>query len=457
RIEEPRIEEPRIEEPRIEEPRIEEPRIEEPRIKEPIGIINQTKNPEITDEDIEKPLNPDFTTGFTQTYNGINIILGTKSGENHIWYPNNTKKLMHPNTGIIGTMGTGKTQFTKSLVTQLNLNSKYNVNKNKIDILIFDYKGEYIKDDFVNANNAKVYDLHHLPFNPLSLVKSGDSVHNLPLNTATTIVDSIVTSFKLGQVQEITLKDILMEAYAEKGIMKNDEDTWDYLAPTFEDVYGVYLNQENVKRDKLYAALNKIVDHELFEPNIEKTTSLYDLIDGVTVINLSRYEQSIQNLIVAITLDVFYSQMQKHGHSQIDGDYRELTKIILVDEADNFLSQNFQAIRRILKEGREYGVGVILSTQFLNHFVTGENRYSDYILTWVVHNVTELTPKEIKTIFNTTTKSEEDELFNKIKSMQKHYSLIKSGTDNPVYIRDLPFYELNERIISNLDNDPTSE
>jgi len=35
-----------------------------------------------------------------------------------IWTPNDTDKVMHTNTGIIGTMGTGKTQFTKSMVTQ---------------------------------------------------------------------------------------------------------------------------------------------------------------------------------------------------------------------------------------------------------------------------------------------------------------------------------------------------
>ena len=32
------------------------------------------------------------------------------------WYPNDTEMVFHTNTGIIGTMGTGKTQFTKSLV-----------------------------------------------------------------------------------------------------------------------------------------------------------------------------------------------------------------------------------------------------------------------------------------------------------------------------------------------------
>ena len=65
---------------------------------------------------------------------------------------------MHTNTGIIGTMGTGKTQFTKSLIYQMNSNADQNMGNEPLGILIFDYKGDYIKDEFVNATSAKVFD-----------------------------------------------------------------------------------------------------------------------------------------------------------------------------------------------------------------------------------------------------------------------------------------------------------
>lgn len=64
--------------------------------------------------------------------------------------------------------------------------------------------------------------------------------------------------------------------------------------------------------------------------------------------------------------------MQKRGKPVVRGDYRQLTKMILVDEADNFMRQDFSSLRKILKEGREYGVGAILSTQEITHFKTGE-------------------------------------------------------------------------------------
>lgn len=129
---------------------------------------------------------------------------------------------------------------------------------------------------------------------------------------------------------------------------------------------------------------------QVFEANPSKTKSLFELLNGVVVIDLSGYDPDIQSLIIAITLDLFYAQMQAAGSSKMDGNYRQLTKMILVDEADNFMSEGFAALKKILKEGREFGVGTILSTQFLKHFGSGEDDYAKYILTWVVHNVSDL-------------------------------------------------------------------
>ena len=109
----------------------------------------------------------------------MEILFGInqKNNKQIYWEPNNTDKVFHTNTGIIGTMGTGKTQFTKSMITQLYRESKYNVNGEKVGILIFDYKGDYNKSkiDFIEATNANVYELYHLPFNPLSVIKAKNS------------------------------------------------------------------------------------------------------------------------------------------------------------------------------------------------------------------------------------------------------------------------------------------
>ncbi|MBI6874891.1 DNA phosphorothioation-dependent restriction protein DptH [Clostridium aciditolerans] len=377
----------------------------------------------------------------------MQILFGVnqKSNREVYWCPNDTNKLMHTNTGIIGTMGTGKTQFTKSMVTQIYRESKYNVDGKKVGILIFDYKGDYnkSKQDFLDATEAKVFELYHLPFNPLSVVKAINSKPMLPLHTANGLKETLAKAFGLGIKQETLLRDLIMEAYEKRGIIKNDPNTWDKPAPTLKDVYDIYVSKEDLKEDSLYAAFSNLIDFEIFEPDPNETKSLFDLIDGVTVIDLSGYDPGIQNLVAAITLDLFYSQMQAYGHSKIDGNLRQLNKIVLVDEADNFLSKNFSSLKKILKEGREFGIGTILSTQLLSHFSTGENEYANYILTWVVHNVADLSNKDVKYIFNTQSKSEEESIYSKIKSLNKHYSLVKMGdSDRAVFMKDRAFWEL---------------
>ena len=379
----------------------------------------------------------------------MEVLFGTNQSNNQAvkWYPNDTDKVFHTNTGIIGTMGTGKTQFTKSLITQLHRESKYNLEGRDIGILIFDYKGDYNQEkvDFIEATNAKVYDLYHLPYNPLALVKTDHPKPMLPLHTGNTLKETLVKGFGLGVVQGNLLRELIMEAYEGKGIDRKEESTWDRTPPTLQDVYNRYIDREDLKQDSLYAAFSNLIDFEIFEPDATKTYPLFDLLDGVTVINLAGYDESVQNLVVAITLDLFYSQMQTQGHSKIDKNIRQLNKLILVDEADNFLSKDFNALKKILKEGREFGVGTILSTQLLSHFSTSDNDYANYILTWVVHNVADLNTKDVKYIFNTHTKQQEDELYNKIKSLEKHYSLVKMGdSDRPLHVRDKAFWELEK-------------
>lgn len=124
--------------------------------------------------------------------------------------------------------------------------------------------------------------------------------------------------------------------------------------------------------------------------------------------------------------------------------HRQLTKMILVDEADNFLHEGFPSLKKILKEGREFGVGTILSTQFLKHFGSGEDDFSKYILTWVVHSVADLKTTDVRFVFNTEANSStENKLFGDVKKLKKHYSIVKMGNNpNPIYIKDKAFWEL---------------
>lgn len=386
---------------------------------------------------------PDPANGGTPVNTeALKILIGHEVNHEQpvYWEPTNTAKFMNTNSGIIGTMGTGKTQCTKSLVTQLHRNQHLNVNGQPIGVLIFDYKSDYVDDEFVEATEAKKFKLFKLPYNPLSLF--GDTPM-LPIHTAAGFSETMAKAYGLGKKQQLILENVIIECYTNAGIQSENSSTWSMPAPTIEDVWQLFLASDP-EEDSLFAALSKLARLKIFEDDVSKLTSLYELIDGITVIELAGYPSQVQNLIVALTLDLFYSQMQKKGKPVVNGNFRQVTKLLLVDEADNFMSQDFSSLRKILKEGREYGVGVILSTQDITHFKTKENDYSAYILSWVVHRVSQIKNQDVKALFNKDDKSEQDGLMAVIRGLDKHYSLYVDGDKRIKKIKDKAFWSLIE-------------
>ena len=103
------------------------------------------------------------------------------------------------------------------------------------------------------------------------------------MHIANGLKETLAKAFGLGVKQETLLRDLIMEAYEKRGIIKNKPDTWDKPAPTLKDVYDVYVAREDIKKeDSLYAAFSNLIDFEIFEPNPHETKSLFELIDGVT-------------------------------------------------------------------------------------------------------------------------------------------------------------------------------
>lgn len=431
-----------------EKDRYSENNIIEPVVEETNAINQDTEDNQNVTQDTH------FETD--QHDNGMKIIFGrdVESGNEIIWWPNDTNQVFHTNTGIIGTMGTGKTQFTKSLITQLILEQRNNYAGKPIGILIFDYKGDYneSKADFVNTVKPTIIRPYHLPFNPLSLTKSKVFKPLLPIHTANAFKDTLAKIYGLGPKQQNTLFQCIIDSYAMKGIQPGNPSSWDREPPTFNHVYSRYISDEDIKKsDSLAAAMDKLSLFEIFEGDPSKTVSLYDLLNGVVVIDLSGYDPDIQSLIVAITLDLFYAQMHATGSSELNQNIRQLTKFILVDEADHFMSEGFSSLKKILKEGREFGVGTILSTQFLKHFGNGEDDYSKYILTWVVHNVADLKLSDVDFVFKTESKGlESQHLFKDIKALGKHHSIVKIGNNRPYYIEDLAFWQIYRNIHNDL-------
>ena len=114
-------------------------------------ISSDTQEGEQTTDEIIEVNSPDSEISSNQP---IQIIVGYSkvTRENILFEPNNTRMVSHPNMGIIGTMGTGKTQFARSVIAQFAKESVHNVGGKPVGMLVFDYKGDYKDKEFCWRN-----------------------------------------------------------------------------------------------------------------------------------------------------------------------------------------------------------------------------------------------------------------------------------------------------------------
>lgn len=374
-----------------------------------------------------------------KTYN-IKIKVGhTQSGNREIVFePNNTKMVSHPNMGIIGTMGTGKTQFARSVIAQFAKESIHNIGGNPVGMLVFDYKGDYKDAEFLDAVGGTCYKFNY-PFNPLKLVVN-DEVEgmNLPAITADRIADSFAKAYGLGLKQQSNIKQVIIDTYNDAGITKNP-DTWNNPVPTMEQVIDKYFETYD-SNDKAFALFDKLRDYTIFTTDNSNCVSLFEWLNSVRVIDLTLYPDDTKKVIVSLILDLFYAEMRQLGGSKQENGYRELRAMIMVDEAHQFLKKDFNSFRSIISEGRMFGVGMILSTQNLGDFKTSKEDYSQFILSWVIHHVNSISKSEIANIFGASDQNA-DRYMDFINRAKIFESVCKIGS-RVEGIRDLPFFEL---------------
>lgn len=371
---------------------------------------------------------------------GIKIQVGNVHGTSRqiFFEPNNTKMVSHPNLGIIGTMGTGKTQFARSVIAQFSKETAHNVGGKPVGMLVFDYKGDYKDQEFLDAVGGHCYKFNY-PFNPLKLVITDDVVGmNLPAITADRISDSFAKAYGLGLKQQSNIKQVILDTYNDMGITK-DPSTWGHVAPTMDMVVDKYFETYDAN-DKAYALFDKLRDYTIFTSDISQCVSLFEWLDSVRVIDLTLYPDDTKKVIVSLILDLFYNEMRQLGGSKQMNGFRELRAMVMVDEAHQFLKKDFASLRSIISEGRMFGVGMILSTQNVSDFHTANEDYSAFILSWVIHHVNNIGRGDIASIFGASD-THAQQYMDFISHAGLFESICKLG-NRVEGMRDLPFFEL---------------
>ncbi len=360
------------------------------------------------------------------------IRLGTneKTGEPIFWMPWEQSQ-MH--ACVLGAPGTGKTQLIKSVIVQI-LRQQRNMG-----ILVLDFKGDYneSKPDFLEVTGAKVRKIHHLSLNPFDL-RYMEHIPQLHVHMAMAFADAMASSYNLDPIQKSTLVQSVMSAYVHCGITE-DPQTWSLPAPTFAQVYREYLDRPaSQHNDSLVHIMENLMGLELFEGDPKEDFDRYDSFRGVVVLDLSGYTDPVKNLVAMVILSKFCDRMAGAETSE------ELQKLVLVDEADDILSHGCPVLSRMLQEGKERGVGILLSARYPDFLQTVGFDCRPYIHLWMVHYVEELRKSELEYILHAEDfDSRVEQLYQAIRRLERNESMLRQGLEDPVMMENLPFQDIS--------------
>jgi hypothetical protein len=378
----------------------------------------------------------DWSNAFPAS-DGIRVVVGTKSSDTGIgvadFWPANTE-LTQMNIGVVGDLGTGKTQFLRSLVTQIR-QSAAKVQSTPVNFLIFDYKKDYRDQAFLGAVNGRVLSPDDgIPLNVLAL--TGEYSKKKAYKRAMAFCDVLDKIYsQVGPVQKNQLTKTIVELFESHPLHK---------APTLSRVANEYKKAIG-KDDAVTSILNKFVLPGVFVEDQSKLETFEELMeDRVTIVSLNELgaDSDTKNALVVLMLDLYYEYMlssKKWPFVGTDPQIRTLNSFLLVDEATNIMKYDFPVLTNLLLEGREWGFGVILASQYLSHFKTSNNNYGEPLKTWVIHKVPSVKLAELVQLGLSGPSEESVQQVAKLKVHQVLYDSL--GFASETY-EGLPFYRL---------------
>ena len=413
-----------------------------PKFESLSGQTTVIDKPEPSMVKVDDELSPDtitFETPSTSSAEGVRFAVGksvsTISVIDRFFYPSNTA-LNQMNIGIVGDLGVGKTQLVQALIYQFRKNPAANRGTSP-NILIFDYKKDYSKQEFVDATGARVIRPENLPLNLFDLRDAPDS-NKAWLHRARCFIDILSRVYTgIGPVQQEKLKNAVRDAYA--AVQSQPHST-----PTLYDVFDAYKKLLGDKLDAPYSIMSNMVDMELFTRDPSKVLSFSEFFSGPVVVDLSylQDDDKTKNVVVAILLNLYYTYMltrEKKPFLGTNPQLRYIDSYLLVDEANNIMQYEFDVLKKLLLQGREFGIGVMLASQYLSHFKTTNEDYREPLLTWFVHKVPNLSVRDLVGIGLTDV---DQGTVDRVKCLANHQCLYKTFDVPGEIIRGTPFYEL---------------
>ena len=312
----------------------------------------QTEEPEAEtpDSDIEATVPADDDPTVSRPRALIGVASGSFAGGREVFFDpqDPDEKLNNPHISITGETGTGKTQATKAILSELLPLG--------IPALILDFKDDYAKPDYASVEGLTVHDaaLGALPFNPMVPPIDKMTGHVNPTTHLHELGNTLQRIYGLGDQQAFALREAMKETYAISGVGSKPfvpEPTQRYLP--FEAIKDVL---EREKSTALLGRLSPVFDLGVFSEG-DAALTLSDLLETPTVIRLSQLPgDQVKNAVAEFFLMAMHSYLMRREQPHA------LRQVLVLDEAWRLVASRF--LKPLMLEGRAYGLGVIVATQF---------------------------------------------------------------------------------------------
>ena len=282
-------------------------------------------------------------------------LLGAAPGpygkQREVWFDPNLpgRELPNPHIAITGETGSGKTQATKTIVSELR--------GQDLPALILDFKDDYSSEAFTSVEGFDLHDASFgsLPLNPM--IPAIDKQRNLinPSQHTYQVADIIKRVFKLGDQQAYRLREAIKRAYELGGFLLGPGPL-----PAEKSFPGLDVVQHELLDDKanepLLGRLSPIFDLGLFCADTAGS-NFQDLFQSSAVIRLAQLPSNeVKNSVAEFFLMALYNHLIRQQQIHM------LRRVLVLDEAWRVVESPFLA--PLMREGRAFGLGVVIASQF---------------------------------------------------------------------------------------------
>jgi DNA helicase HerA-like ATPase len=284
----------------------------------------------------------------------VSIELGeAKTGEPIVWQPGIAGS---PHLSILGIPGQGKSWAIIRIAAELD--------KQHIPALVLDFHGSFAnpQEAYVRTVHPTIFDAARgLPFSPFECTHA-NGVGGWKAN-AMAVAEIFGYVAGMGDMQQDIVFTAIEDTYRARGFHEDttDEEIQELGYPTPAEVLRrIEQNEQKRRTSNVAARCRRLLGMDLFRPE-EGTPNHFSLTQNGLVVDLSgQYSEELQLAAGSFLLRKLYKDMFHWGPAD------RLRLAIVLDEAHRLAKD--VTLPKIMKEGRKFGIAVIVASQGLNDF-----------------------------------------------------------------------------------------